>query len=244
AKLKSNFGRSRYRRRPESAGKRAAVNRDRLSRLRCFGFTMLTLCCLTLGPAASKAQRIPGQRPMGRPAALLGTVRDQNNLPVPGITVTAVNRRTNQTFRATSNGEGIFRLRDLPPGDYEVSGMGAGYGANPPLAVTLRGAQVQQLAIRLEAAAAMPMTSPGPGGVPGRPSMLSQPDLGESSPYPGLRMPQPEVPPPVYATAEAIPPDSATFTRQSYRWTVEMPDWQRYNKDGEFPFTKARWYDP
>jgi hypothetical protein len=226
------------------------VNQNRLGRLRCFGFAMAVLCLLQLTgvPALGQVRRLPGQRPSPRLAALIGTVRDQNGRPVPGVTITAVNKRTNQKYQATSTGEGIFRFRDLPPGDYDVSATGAGYNANPPTTVTLRTAEAQQVAVRLErvitGTETAQVTSRGPGGVPSHPSTLTQPDPNANSSYPGMRLPQPEVPTPTYATAEVIAPDSKTFTPEAYRWTVEMPEWQRYNKGGEFPYTKARWYDP
>ena len=69
--------------------------------------------------------------------ALLGTAIDQDGLPVIGATITATNLPANKSFTAITNSEGIFRLRDLPPGQYEVKGTGIGYALNAPLTVTL-----------------------------------------------------------------------------------------------------------
>lgn len=193
------------------------------------------------GSAAAQQQRIPGQQPRIRLAALLGTVRDQNGQPVVGVTITATNRATKQSYTATSSGEGIFRLRDLPPGEYEVSGSGAGFGANPPAVVKLGPGEIQQVSLSLERMDMIMTSPPGPGGIPGRRTPIAPEET--TSIYPGLRTPQPtELP--VYTTAEVIPPDSSLFSPEAYRWTVQMPEWKRYNKEGEFPYTHSHWYDP
>ena len=195
-----------------------------------------------VGSAAAQLQRIPGQQPRTRLAALLGTAHDQNGQPIVGVTITATNRATNQKYTVISNGEGIFRLRDLPPGEYELSGSGAEHGANPAAVVTLGPGEIQQINVSLELATTITASPPGPGGIPGRRSTSLPPETTTSI-YPGLRMPQPTQSP-VYATAEIIPPDSSLFSPGAYRWTVEMPAWKRYGKAGEFPYSASHWYDP
>ena len=56
-----------------------------------------------------------------------------------------------------------------------------------------------------------------------------------------MRTPQPPETPEVIAQEEQ-PGTSAT--ELTYRWTVEMPSWQRYDKRGEFPYVNSHWYDP
>ena len=193
--------------------------------------------------AAAQVQRIPGQQPR-MTSALVGTVRDQDGRPVLGVVITAVNRTTKAQYTAISNSEGIFRLRDLAPGDYDVSGSGAGYGANPPSMITLAPGQIQEVSLRLELANPMLAAPPGPSGIPGRPSNAPPPEPTVSSGYPGLRSPQPLTPPPAYSGPQLVPRDSEIFSPQAYRWTVEMPEWNRYAKQGEFPYTTSHWYDP
>jgi hypothetical protein len=173
--------------------------------------------------------------------------QDQNGRPVNGVVVSARSRATNKTYSAVSNAEGIFRLRDLPAGDYEITATGAGYGPRPPAAVALSAGQVREVDIRLElvANAANPALNLAP--VPDR-HIPSQPggtqaDLNANSVYPGIRMPQP----PESPATEVAPQEetgSVTFSGQAYRWTVEMPGWQRYEKRGEFPYVSSHWYDP
>ena len=56
-------------------------------------------------------------------------------------------------------------------------------------------------------------------------------------------MPQPESPPEL-GPVEILPGESDNFAVEPYRWTVEMPAWQRYGKSGEFPYVNSHWYDP
>jgi hypothetical protein len=198
----------------------------------------------TANQALAQVPRIPG-RPAAssaKPAALLGVVRDQNGRPVIGVEVSARYRATGKTYSAVSNSEGIFRFRDLPPGEYEVTASGAGYGPRLPAGVALSGGEVREVDIRLELVGNAPSNLPAipTRNLPGQPG-AEQPDLSTNSVYPGLREPQPPEKP------EEISPEEAPGTvssRQSYRWTVEMPDWQRYEKRGEFPYVGSHWYDP
>jgi len=54
-------------------------------------------------------------------ADLQGTVRDATGAVVTNATVTARNAATNVTKTATTNDEGVYRIINLPPGDYEVT---------------------------------------------------------------------------------------------------------------------------
>jgi len=183
-------------------------------------------------------QRIPGKQPNARLAALLGTVIDQNGQPAVGVTVAATNRATNQTYTAIASSEGIFRLRDLPAGVYDVTAVSA--TAKPAMAITLGPGEIQQANLTVELTATMAAPQ-GPGGIPGRRVEITPETL--PSFYPGLRSPQPPETT-VYATNETPPLDSTIFDPESYRWTVPMPPWQRYHKDGEFPYSVSHWYDP
>jgi hypothetical protein len=54
-------------------------------------------------------------------ADLQGTVRDATGAVVTNATVTARNASTNFSRSATTNDEGLYRIINLPPGDYEVT---------------------------------------------------------------------------------------------------------------------------
>ncbi|HET8667679.1 MAG TPA: carboxypeptidase-like regulatory domain-containing protein [Terriglobales bacterium] len=187
-------------------------------------------------------RRIPQQRP--RNAALVGTVKNQDGRGIPGAAVRVRNQRTNRTYTASSNGEGIFRLRDLPPGEYEISVEREGFHPIPSAAVVLKNAEVRLFEAKLEPSTIMAARPSGPSGVPGPARGEPQPDLTLASLYPGLRMPQPMAIEPVLAPVEVIPTEDQNFAVEDYRWAVDMPDWQRYDKPGEFPYVKSHWYDP
>src|ERR1051326_9060261 len=54
-------------------------------------------------------------------ADIQGTVKDAANAAVANATVTARNPNTSVTRTATSNDEGLYRIVNVPPGDYEIT---------------------------------------------------------------------------------------------------------------------------
>ena len=54
-------------------------------------------------------------------ADIQGTIKDANNAVVANATVTARNPSTNVTRNATSNDNGLYRIINIPPGDYEIT---------------------------------------------------------------------------------------------------------------------------
>jgi Carboxypeptidase regulatory-like domain len=199
---------------------------------------VLALCaiyCASINPAVPQ-QRIPGQPPRQVLSALLGTAIDQDGLPVIGLPVRATNRSANKSFTAITNSEGVFRLRDLPPGEYEVTGTREGFALSAPVIITLAPGKIQQARLTFLNTGPSLTTPPGPSGIPGLNTTLT-PEAATSG-YPGLRTPQVETVPPVI-TAEILPLDAAIFSPKPYRWTVQMPEWNRYQKPGEFPYAHS-----
>ncbi|HXY14203.1 MAG TPA: carboxypeptidase-like regulatory domain-containing protein [Terriglobales bacterium] len=239
------------------------MSRERLGWSGCKRAIVALVCwtAITQVSATGQEPRIPGKSPTAsaKPAALLGTVKDENGRPVNGVTVSARSRATNKTYTAVSNSEGIFRLRDLPPGSYDITASGAGYGPRAPATLSLTAGQALEISIKLESVAgaapagpAAPPTEVPTRNLPGKPGG-EQKEQNPSGAYPGVRSAQPQQPPvetkpeeakPEEAKAEAEPASSVAYVAQPYRWTVEMPSWQRYEKPGEFPYVKSHWYDP
>src|ERR1043166_9075590 len=54
-------------------------------------------------------------------ADIQGTVKDATGAVVTNATVTARNPNTNVTRNATSNDDGLYRIVNIPPGDYEIT---------------------------------------------------------------------------------------------------------------------------
>lgn len=210
--------------------------RHRISRV----IYVLGVCYLVFGQA--DAQRIPGERPHG--AALIGQLRDQEGHAIRGATVRALNKRTQKSLAVSTNGEGIFRLRNLPTGDYEISVDSNGINAAPQT-VTLTSNRITTVDVRVTLAGKAPaILGRGASGLPG-PARTSAPELrAETSTYPGLRAPQPPTIDLTAGTAEVIPTDAEYAAPEPYRWTVEVPEWQRYSSPGDNPYVKQHWYDP
>ena len=83
----------------------------------------LSLVCAAsaaVQPAAAYAQSADT-------GAIAGTVVDANGAAIPGAALVATDTETQQTFKATSNGKGEFRLPQLPPAVYTLTVDMAGF---------------------------------------------------------------------------------------------------------------------
>ena len=192
------------------------------------------------------AQRIPRQAPR-KTAALEGVILNPTGRGVGSATVTLRNRSSGETRVATTTADGIFRLLDLPAGRYELTVEKEGYEAFSRSDLELRPPEVVELDLTLKPLPAAPAATPR---VPQQPELGPLPPAGvsgeapPSEPYrelrrrlekvPGAEMPQPEV----------LPPASEVFLPEPDRWSIPMPEWNRYGKKGEFPYVKGRWWDP
>jgi len=69
--------------------------------------------------------------------SIRGVVVDEQGAAMPGVVVTATSPTVPGVFAATTDGEGQYRLADLPPGDYSVIGELAGFSrvVRAPIAV-------------------------------------------------------------------------------------------------------------
>ncbi|HYO98781.1 MAG TPA: carboxypeptidase-like regulatory domain-containing protein, partial [Pyrinomonadaceae bacterium] len=85
---------------------------------RLASFLSLAMIVLSLSAA------VAAQEPTG---AIEGTVTDPQNAIVVNATVTARNIDTNQTRTVTTSDDGRYSIRQLPPGNYEVTVTGANF---------------------------------------------------------------------------------------------------------------------
>lgn len=85
-------------------------------------FFAIAIALALLGPVhRANAQAISGD--------LVGIVLDATGAAVPNVTVTATNGGTNLSTTTTSNGNGEYRLTNLPPGSYSVTAKATGFTA-------------------------------------------------------------------------------------------------------------------
>lgn len=109
-----------------------------------FARALLTACVwLALAPATWAQAAL---------ADILGTVRDPSGAAVSGAEVRVRNMATNVSREATTTMEGVFRVPNLPPGQYEVSVARSGFSRYIQGPITLRVGQDVDLTIRLEVA--------------------------------------------------------------------------------------------
>ena len=74
---------------------------------------------------------------VGRAATITGTVKGAEGSPFQGAFVEAQNAKTKITVIVLSNSKGLYRIPDLPAGDYRVQIRAVGYRAEPRTGVTL-----------------------------------------------------------------------------------------------------------
>src|SRR6476620_4283232 len=68
---------------------------------------------------------------------LVGTIQDASGAGVPNASVSIVNDATNIRSAATANGNGEYRLSNLPPGTYTLTASGTGFSTSTLKGVTV-----------------------------------------------------------------------------------------------------------
>jgi len=194
--------------------------------------------------SVSRQQQLPGKAPQ-KTGAVQGMVRDANGRPVGGATATLRNLATGEIRKATANAEGVFRLVDVPAGEYELSIAGAGYDTLVEGNVTIAAGNLLTREIKLVAAAGA--TPPAPaGGEQLPPSTPAATGTESTAPgYSGAKQ-SPDLQPgaqPNSAPA-TFPPDGEVFQAEPNRWRVTMPEWNRYGTGGEHPYVHGSKWDP
>ncbi len=187
----------------------------------------------------SPERRIP-ERSAISTAALQGKVRDQWGRAVPAVAIEL--RGKLQTYTAVTNAEGIFRLRDIRLGEYELQLAHEGFESRVMKDLKVERAGLIVLEIDLQSLTNSSPESESLSGVPGSPRTLPQP-IVSTSPYPGIRNP---VTGTIAAEAanEAVPAASDTFASAFDRWEIAIPEWKRYETQPDAPYVKGHWYDP
>jgi hypothetical protein len=182
-------------------------------------------------------QHMPGRAGPDH-STIQGVACDTRGHTLPGVMITAV-RSGGAASTISSNGEGIFRLLRLRPGSYRLEARKDGFAPQSLPARMLKAGELLTIKISLESTTGEPVPKVGTGmpGTTGPTAEFPLPsnyatDLGN------LKLPTPwplEVVPELAPIAARPAPD---------RWNAPMPEWDRYNRRGEFPYVKGHWYDP
>jgi hypothetical protein len=203
----------------------------------------------TIAPSAlqqsAAQQRLPGQS-APKKAALQGIVRDSNGEPVIGATMILRNLATDQKFEKVSGSQGVFRFIDVAPGAYELKIIAAGFQEFMTAAVQLKPGDdlVREIVL-----VAMPSAAPASPQFPRLPAGTTNPQIGSQP------APPPTVPPNTMQNGnleqtgqqpapESLPSPDQVFHPEPDRWSVAMPDWDRYGIGGEHPYVKGSKWDP
>lgn len=83
-------------------------------------------------------------------ATITGTVTDPSGAVVVGVEVSAKNTDTNVVSTSFSNGDGIYAIPNLPPGNYAVSFQKSGFKTIERPAITVDSTAVVQINAKLE----------------------------------------------------------------------------------------------
>ena len=190
-------------------------------------------------------QRLPGQTAPKR-ATLQGLARGANGRAVVGVTVTLRNLTSGQSFERVSDAQGVFRFIEVLPGNYDLRVVATGFkdftnpdvqlkpGDNLVCEVTLianpSAAATERQFPQLPAGATNPQAGAQPAPSAGAPPAALQNE--------NLEQPR-QTPPP-----ESLPPARQVFQPEPDRWSVAMPDWDRYGVGGEHPYVRGTKWDP
>lgn len=189
---------------------------------------------------AGPVRQIPEHRPANS-MSLQGIVRDQQGRAVPGVQLDLRSITGPQKYTAVTGVEGIFRLRDVQLGTYEVTLAKPGFKTLVISRLELNQRELSTLQLQMQALTALAPENKGPSGLPGTPRTPAA--TVPATPYPGVSSPAPGGVA-VESAAEPIPPASANFSPEPDRWDTAMPEWRRYEQQRDAPYVKGHWYDP
>ena len=192
---------------------------------------------------AQQSPRIPRQADQTA-TAIQGIVRNPAGLGLGGA---AVQFRTadGQEYRATTTGDGVFRILNVLPGSYELSVGMDGFQSFRRAGGPLRTGDTLNLEVVLQE---IPAGKVGVREVPLRPELGQRQAPFEVEPVEPLGREIPVASNAQIVTEMAPPtlpaPYDRIFTGVRNRWADDYPAYSRYGQKGEYPYVVAHWYDP
>jgi hypothetical protein len=191
--------------------------------------------------------RLPRQQAPTR-AALDGTVRSVSTtgaqLPVPGAALQLQELSSHSSKEYSANGEGVFRIFPVAPGDYSLRVQAEGYAAFFLEEISLHANEVLTLEILLLPQASTELRSRLPR-LPELGAPLPSEAIASAGSYREFRHRLDSDPNYVLNPApESLPPAADVFATAPDRWALPQPEYRRYAAPGEYIYTRPRWYDP
>ena len=210
----------------------------------------------TVAAAAQEAQqsrepgaqlRLPRQQAQTN-AALDGVVRSGTAggapVPVAGAVVQLQNLTSAESKEYFANGEGVFRIFPIVPGDYSVVAHAEGYAVFLLNKIAVHANEVLTLEIVLLAQPTAELGSRLPR-LPELGTPLPAEPVASAGGYREFRHRLDADPGYVLNPApESLPPVADLFATVPDRWALPQPEYKRYSSASESIYTRSRWYDP
>ena len=185
------------------------------------------------GGRSQEEQRLPRQASV-KTAALQGIVLDPTGRGIVGAVVAITNRTAGLTKTLSTDADGVFRWTDLAPGTYLLLVQRDGYEGVTRDNLLLGAGDVVTLEFTL---------FPSRGSAVRASRLPRMPELGaaalapppETASVPFHELPRrPDAEPgETFVAAEVLPSAQAVFQEAPDRWSVAMPDWDRYGRGGD-----------
>src|SRR6266404_265003 len=191
--------------------------------------------------------RLPRQQAQTN-AALDGLVRSGTvsggQLPAAGAILQLQNLTSAESQEYSANGEGVFRIFPLVPGDYSLRVRAEGYADFSLEKISLYANEVLTLEISLVAQPSAEVRSRLPR-LPELGAPLPAESVASSGSYREFRHRLDSDPSYVLNPApESLPPVAEVIATVPERWALQQPEYKRYSSTGEYIYTRSRWHDP
>ncbi|MFL6230517.1 MAG: MG2 domain-containing protein [Pyrinomonadaceae bacterium] len=122
-------------------------------------FTAAEFSAIASDQSAHDAKPVPAEKITvfaSGTGALSGTVTDPQGASVPNATVTATHQYlSDKTFNATTDAEGVYLLRNLPPGIYTVTVDAPGFKRAVVMGITVSSESLARVDLRMEVGGVM-----------------------------------------------------------------------------------------
>lgn len=186
----------------------------------------------------SEVQRIPRQVNADK-GAVQGIFRTVTGHGLGGVRIVLEPVAGGPTVTTNSTGDGVFRMLDIPPGQYRATGTLVGHRTVIHDWITVQAGEAFSFEAAMEEFPTLepvPPPAPEPKSIYRTTPFVQTPDITVTPPMPDAN----------------LPPADKVFTNIPNRWTYEFPEYRRYapptldveDRGGDVQITRGRWYDP
>ncbi len=194
--------------------------------------------CITVAVSCSLVaqQRIPRQ-PAVSDAALQGIVRTTEKAGAGGMHIVLRNAATGEDRIDDTNADGVFLIRDIPPGTYSLRATSDIYQPIERAGLSFSAGDVMTLDLTTER-----LGTPVPD-LRGPALLGTTPRVPEAAGEPWRKIPRDIEPVKAMETMAEPAADEDIFVPKAARWLYDFPAYRRYNVPGEYPYVKGHRYN-